>query len=205
MGRFARKEPISRSRARSANANVKAAFTERNPAINAWRSRKALTSSRVERQGERIIKFDKSSGSNMFSRFFKGRFALSGRKRKVARLATVAALALVGLMIGWSMGGALTETPAAGANKISTAQTFTSAAPVVEQSSSISAVQPEQSVTQHTVTEQPSAGSEPKSRRARGARQRGNYAGSGFNPTIIVTKPARVIKKANPLKIGKIF
>ncbi len=48
--------------------------------------------------------------------------------------------------------------------------------------------------------------SERRTRRARGARFSAQYAGgNGFNPTVIVTKPAKVLKKANPLKIGKIF
>jgi hypothetical protein len=208
MGRFARKEPINRSQSRSANANVRAAFTGRDSTIKAWRSRRALTSSRAENAEERIIKFDNSSGPNKLSSFFKGRFALSGRKRKVARLATVGALALIGLMVGWGLGGALTDSPAASANKISKAQPFTSVAgdaPAIEQSSPTSEVQPEAHATKQSMSEQPSAESEPKSRRARVARQRGNYAGDGFNPTVIVTRPAKVIKKANPLKIGKIF
>jgi hypothetical protein len=165
-----------------------------------------VTSSRAESSRESIIKFDNSSGLDKFSRFFKERFALSGRKRKVARLAIVGALAMAGLMIGWSMGGALTEAPAASADKITTtAQTLTSAAPVVEQSSSISVVQSEAPVTEQTATEHPASKIDPKGRRAQASRQRGNYVDSGFNPTIIVTKPAKVIKKANPLKIGKIF
>jgi hypothetical protein len=205
MGRFARKQPVHSSRAHSTDVKAQASFTDRTPAINAWRSRQAVTSSRAQSSRESIIKFDNSSGLNRFSRFFKERLALSGRKRKVARLAIVGALAMVGLMIGWSMGGALTEAPAASADKITTAQTLTSAAPVVEQSSSISVVQSEVPVMEQTVTEHPPSKTDPKGRRAHASRQRGNYVASGFNPTVIVTKPAKIIKKANPLKIGKIF
>lgn len=205
MGRFARKQTVNLSRERSTDGIAHASFTERTPVINAWGSRRSSSSSRAKSPRENIIKFDNSSGSNRFSRFIKDRLALSGRRRKVARLAMVAALAIAGLMIGWSMGGALTDPPVASASKNPAAQTLTSAAPVVEQSSAISADQPDAPVVEQEVTEQPSAGVESKVRRGSKARQRGNYAGNGFNPTVIVTKPAKVIKKANPLKIGRIF
>ncbi len=122
MGRFARKQGIDYSRARTVNAKARADFSERRPALKAWRSRQASNSSQAESSRGGIINTNSLSRPNSISRFFKGRLALKGRGRRIARLSMVAALSLLGVLIGWSVGGALTEAPAASANKIATAQ-----------------------------------------------------------------------------------